>query len=123
MTNLTISLDETALREATMQAVMGILTPEHRDKLLKTAINELLIVETGSYGSKKSALQRAFEQAVETLAMKCAKELVETDTALKAKIDELMKDAFEKILNRDWADKTFVERIASGVIESISRSR
>lgn len=122
-TNFTIQLDEPALREATMQAVMGLLTPEHREKILKEAIGSILTVDTGTYGNKTSALQRAFNSAVETLAYQCARDVVANDLALKETLDELMRNAFEKILSRNWENKDFVTRIAEGVISSISRER
>ena len=40
MSNLTLQLDSDALREATVQAMLGVLTQEVKNKMLENAIKK-----------------------------------------------------------------------------------
>ena len=73
MSSIQITLDPVALREATSQAIMGILTPEVRAQVIQNAISAILKPSTDSWNREKSPLLLAFEQAVQHIAREEAK--------------------------------------------------
>ena len=119
MTTLTLQLDNDAIREATTQAILGTLTPEARDKILQTAVSELISKKTGSYGTGKSQLEEAFEYAVRAVATAEAKRIVTEDAALRAKIEELLRLTADKVLSAD-TDK-LAERMADAFAASMRK--
>ena len=120
MTNLSIQLDPVALREATSQAIMGILTPEVRAQILQSAIRSLLAPSTNSWDRGKSPIDTAFEVAVNIIAREEAKRLVTEDEAISAQIKSLIRAATERMLTSD--PEKLAERMAGAFVDSL-RSR
>ena len=119
MSQLSIQLDPVALREATSQAIMGILTPEVKERVIRTAINNLL-GPTDNYNSK-SQLQIAFDQAVVAVARESVKEMVANDQEIKEKVMELARETARKVFNMD-TDK-LAEKMADAFCSSIKGDR
>jgi len=99
MSSLSIQLDPVALREATAQAIMGILTPEVRERLLRESVTQLLAPSTNSWDRGKSPIQQAFDNAVQQIANEIARDVVRNDPAITSKIRELLTKAFEKAVS------------------------
>lgn len=89
MSNLTLQLDGDALREATVQAMLGVLTPEVKAKMLESAVQAILKPSTNSWDNKKSPLELAFERAVEQVANTEAKRMIEEDGTMRERVKEL----------------------------------
>lgn len=121
MSNLTIQLDPVALREATTQAIMGLLTPEIRAEILQKAICELLQPSTNSWEKGVSPLQRAFNSAVELIARELARENIKADKNITEKMEALLEETKSKVLNLD-TDK-LAEKMADAFVSSIERNR
>lgn len=121
MSEIRITLDPVALREATAQAIMGILTPEVREKMLRDAISQLLTPSTNSWDNKKSPLETAFAQAVTQVAREFANDLVKTDPEIATKMKELMRQTADKVLSVD-ADK-LAQGMADGLIDALKAGR
>lgn len=119
MSSLTLQLDNDALREATAQALIGVLTPEVKAKIMQDAIQAVLKPSTDSWNRGKSPLDMAFEGAVRDLAHQEAKRLVAEDPVLSVKIKELMRATADKVLNSDQ-DK-LAERMADAFCSSMRR--
>lgn len=119
MTQVTLNLDGDALREATVQAMLGVLTPETKAKVLESAIQMLLAPSTNSWDRKKSPIELAFEQAVEKVAREEAARLVAEDEALRSRMKELLRTTADKVLGGD-IDK-LAARMATSFAESIRR--
>lgn len=119
MSNLTLQLDGDALREATVQAMLGVLTPEVKAKMLESAVQAILKPSTNSWENKKSPLELAFERAVEQVANAEAKRMIEEDDAIRERVKELLRTTADKVLNAD-PDK-LAERMADAFIASIRR--
>ena len=119
MSTLTVSLDPVALREATSQAIMGILTPEMREKLIRASIANLLDPSQNSWNRGKTPLQSAFNAAVEAVAQRIAAEYVAGNAEVVAKIRELMTAAMSKLVSVD-ADK-LTEKMGEAIVKAISR--
>lgn len=119
MSNLTIDLDGEALREATMQAMLGVLTPEVKAKLLESAVQAILKPSTDSWNKKKSPLELAFERAVEQVAGVEAKRMIEEDGEMRERIKELLRTTADKVLNAD-TDK-LAQRMADAFADSMRR--
>lgn len=123
MTQVTLNLDDAALREATVQAIMGTLTPEVRAELLQNALTSILTTPPGTsaYGYSKpiSPIQRAFNEAVDLVAQQEAKRLVSEDADLRAKMQELLRKVADKVLATDM-DK-MAENMANSFVASMRR--
>ena len=119
MAQVTLNLDGEALREATVQAMLGVLTPEIKAKVLESAIQTLLAPSTNSWERKKSPIELAFEEAVERVAREEAVRLVAEDDALRARMKELLRATADKVLGSD-IDK-LTERMATSFAESMKR--
>ena len=101
MKSLTIELDDNALREATQQAILGILTPETRNKLLESALRNILAPSTDSFNRNKSILELAFERAVEQIAHIEARRMILEDTKLHEQISALLRKTADTLLGAD----------------------
>jgi hypothetical protein len=119
LTDITLKLDGDALREATVQAMLGVLTPEVRASVLEKAIQALMAPSTNSWDRKKSPIELAFESAVEQLARTETARLLKEDEALAARIRELIRMTADKVLSADM-DK-LAERMASAFAESMRK--
>jgi hypothetical protein len=119
MAEIRLELDPIALREATSNAIMGTLTPELREKIIRTAISQLLNAGTGSYGSGPSQLERAFGEAVSECARQEAKRLVAEDESIKAKMKELLADTAKRVLDAD-PDK-LAQKMADAFVSSMRK--
>lgn len=119
MSSIQLQLDGDALREATVQAMLGVLTPEAKAKLMENAIMALLTPSTNSWDKKKSPIELAFDQAIVDIARKEAKQLVENDAEIRTKINSLMRSTADKILNTD--QEKLAIRMADAFVDSIKQ--
>ena len=117
MAEVRLSLDGDALREATVQAMFGILTPEVQKDILQQAIDAILKPSTNSWDKGKSPIENAFVRAVDTLAYEVAQEMVKKDESIRAKLEALLEKASRKILDED-VDK-MADRMATAFISSM----
>jgi agmatine/peptidylarginine deiminase len=101
MSSIEIKLDGDALRDATVQAITGTLTPEVREKILKNAIEALLKPSTDSWRNNKSPIEEAFERAVVEIAHKEAVRIVAEDEGIRKRMTELLRITADKLLNMD----------------------
>lgn len=119
MNNLTIQLDGEALREATVQAMLGVLTPDVKEQMLTNAIAEILKPSTALFDKRKSPIELAFNRAVDSIAQAEACRMIEEDKVLREKIQTLLRITADKVLNAD-VDK-LAERMANAFVESMRR--
>jgi hypothetical protein len=119
MAQVTLNLDGEALREATVQAMLGVLSPETKAKVLESAIQKLLQPSTDSWDKKKSPIEIAFENAVLQVANIEAKRMVEEDSATRERMNQLLRITADKILDADM-DK-LAQRMADAFVASIRR--
>ena len=119
MSNLTLQLDGDALREATVQAMLGVLTPEVKAEMLKSAVQAILKPSTNSWDKTKSPLELAFERAVEQVANAEAKRMIEEDGAIRERVKELLRTTADKVLNAG-PDK-LAQRMADAFAASMRR--
>ena len=117
MSSLTIQLDPVALREATSQAIMGMLTPEVRTAMIERSISNLLSASTDSWDKGKTPLQKAFNEAVEQVARDLAKKAIAEDTQLVARVNDLLHQSIDRILKTD--PEKLTERMADAFIASL----
>ena len=119
MTQVTLQLDGDALREATVQAMLGVLTPEVKAQVLERAIGELLKPSTNAWDKNKSAIERAFEEGVQRVATKEALRMVQEDGAIQAKVQELLRKTADRVLGAD-SDK-LAQRMAEAFVNSMRK--
>lgn len=120
MTNLTIQLDPVALREATSQAIMGILTPEVRAELISKAISALLAPSTNSWDKNKSPLEIAFNDAVNKVAREVCVKIVDEDPAIRDRVKALAAQTMQKVFNCDIDE--MAKRMAQSFVDSMRRT-
>lgn len=116
--NVTLELDQDALREATAQAILGVLTPELKAKMLEDAIKAILKPSTNTWENKKSPLELAFERAVTQIVNDEAKRLLQEDELLRQKMQELLRTA-AKVLGADLDKLT--SRMADAFVSSMRK--
>ena len=119
MATVTLNLDGDALREATVQAMVGVLSPETKAKVLENAIKGLLTPSTNSWDNKKSLIEIAFEAAVNKVAQVEALRLVTEDVELRDKMKNLLRETADKILGADM-DK-LAQRMADSFVQSMRK--
>jgi len=117
MTNLQLQLDPVALREAATQAIMGVLTPEVRQKMIEQAISAVLKPSTDSWNRDKSPLSQAFDAAIVQVAREEAKRLVSEDPTIRDRMTVLLRSTADKVLNMD-AEK-LSEKMAEAFVDSM----
>ena len=117
MSSITLNLDGEALREATTQSIMGILTPEVKSSVIEQAIKALLAPGTDSWNRKKSPIESAFEDAVQGIARKECLLMVQEDEELKSRINQLLRETADKVLNADTEKLT--QRMADAFVLSM----
>jgi FKBP-type peptidyl-prolyl cis-trans isomerase (trigger factor) len=117
MSSMTIQLDPVALREATTQAIMGILTPEVRAQLIQQSITAILKPSTDNWNRDKSPLQEAFNRAVQEVAQEEAKRVIAGDPVIALKLAQMLREVADKVLSTDH--EKFVERMAESFVSSI----
>ena len=119
MSQLTINLDGDALRDATTQAMLGILTPEARERILNQAVQALLKPSTDSWDKKKSPIEIAFENAVNRLANEEAVKMLKDDETFQTRLKDLVRQTADKVLSTDL-DK-MAQRMADAFVNSMRR--
>lgn len=120
MSNITLQLDNEALREATVQAMLGVLTPEVKAKILESAVQEILKPSTNSWDKGKSPIEVAFQRAIETIAKEEAIRMVSENEEVRDKIKKLMLETAVKVIETD-TDKLAL-RMADAFVDSIRRN-
>lgn len=113
---LTLS-DEAALMAAAQQAMIGALTPEVKERMIQTAVSDL-IKPSGFNG--RSAIQDAFNTAIRNMAEGVAVEIVQNNPEIRAKITALLDESLRKMVNTD-VDK-LTSQMSSAFVSSLSRS-
>ena len=119
MTQVTLQLDGDALREATVQAMLGILTPEVKAQVLERAVSELLKSSTNSWDKNKSPIERAFEDAINQVANHEALRMVTEDVAIQARVQELLRMTADKVLGADT--EKLAQRMADAFVNSMRK--
>lgn len=117
---ITINMDAEALQQATLQALMGVLTPEMRDSLIQKAIQEIMKPQTNGYGrAAKSLLEQAFENGVERICREEMVNILTSDSNLRERINELLRITADKVLSADQEKLT--QRMADSFVSSLRR--
>lgn len=119
MAALTVELDPVALREATSQAIMGILTPEVRERMLRQAIANLLAPSTDSWNRQKSPLELAFESATRQIAGDIVTEHLKGNADFLERLKNLARETADKVLGVDV--NKMVDKMAEAFIASMRK--
>ena len=119
MAELKVTLDGDAIRDATTQAILGILPEETKAKILEQAVIALLTPSTDSWAKKKSPIELAFETAVERIAREEAVKLVAGDETIRTRLNDLLRKVADQILSVDIDKMT--QRMADSFVNSMRR--
>ena len=102
-----------------MQAIMGVLTPETRERILQNAISALLKPSINSWENRKSPLELAFDRAVNSVAHEEARRMIEEDAVIRDRVKALLRMTADKVLGAD-VDK-LAERMADAFVSSMRK--
>ena len=119
MSSLTLQFDVESLREATAQAMLGVLTAEVKEKILEQAVRELLKPSTDGWNKNKSPLEIAFNKALEQLAQNEAKRMIKSDAEIRDRVQSLMRTTADKVLGAD--QEKLAQRMADAFVSSMRR--
>jgi hypothetical protein len=113
MPDVKFTIDPEEAKLMVREALMGAMTPEKRDELLREAIEQLL---KGSW-TNASELQRMFTLAAGSVAQKiCIEEFDKPE--LRAKIRELVLDSVNRLFN----DKDLYDKLSEKLSDAIGRA-
>lgn len=115
-----IQIPDDVFSQAIAQQILTNLTPEVRDKILTDAIASLN-APTSVYGSPKTALQQAFERAVEVAMNTAVREVVETSPEISGRIRQVAED-FVRLFPEDFQDEE-IQRVMLGALVKHVRER
>lgn len=95
---ISIPLPPDALQTIVAGAVLNAITGEHRDTIIKAALQYLLTPKEapGYYGRRSSPLEDAFNLALSSAATRICLDHIERSEEIKTKVRELAQAAFEK---------------------------
>lgn len=87
-----LKLDPEAVQSIASAAIFEHLGQEARDSIVKQAVEHLLTPEKSrtGYGTGKTPIQNAFDQAITTVAYKVVKEQIENDPDVQERILEIL---------------------------------
>ena len=114
---ITVAMDKDALREATAQAMCGVLTPEIKEKIIAKAIHELLAPKDSWGKPQISVVETLMKEAVYAIAREEAFKLVREDPEITVKVKELVRQMVEKVLASD--QNQLAKRMSDAFIESL----
>jgi hypothetical protein len=117
-----VRLDDNNMKDIIAKAVLDTLTPEARAELLSNAVKSLLSIPTGNSYDRKSPLQSAFDSAIREVAGQIAREQIVGNTEIKAKIEQMIADAWAKLVN-DENYSNMVEKVAGAIERGITGDR
>lgn len=93
--------DSEALKNATVQALVGALSPELKEELIRKGVESLMLTPPArqgyGYSEPKSPLQEVFETAIRQFARDLAIDMVKGDANLQVKLKEALHGAAEKM--------------------------
>jgi len=116
MNALTLNLDNEALKNATIQAINGVLTSEVKEKLVEKAIVSILAPSTNSWERGQSKIEGIFQDAILEIARQEAAALVSRDDVFRLKIRNLIQLTAEKLMDTD------VEKLVGRMSDALVRS-
>jgi hypothetical protein len=98
MADLTLKLDGEALQQATLQALVGQLTPEVREQLIASAVSKFIATPTDTRYGAKAPMVEAMERAMYEAMHQAARDLVAQDETIKPRLKKLLADTFERLV-------------------------
>lgn len=105
MTGMEIKLDPESVQSIASAAIFDHMSQEMRDSVLKQAVESLLTPgKREYYGTGKTPLQTAFDQAIAQAAYKAVQEKIAEDPEVRAKIQELLGPLLNSALEAEAKD-------------------
>lgn len=117
--SIELKLTDGQVRDAIGGALLGLLTPERREEILKAAVADLFVApRVNGFGDKgPSRIQSIVGAAVERVAEQIAKEWLDSQPDFRAKVENLLRDFVEKALTGDSREK-----IVNAMSDSLRRA-
>lgn len=115
--SIDISMNSDQLKDLVQEAILRAMDENQRETLIQAAIRHLLTSDS-TYGRRESPIQHAFNSAVNGVAILIAKEQLEANTEVSAKMESLIQAALVKVMDEN-REKT-IERIAAAITDGLA---
>jgi hypothetical protein len=115
-----LNIPDEQLNTLVVNAILSAIDGPEKEKILASAVTELLSKKSEYGRSAQSRLQEAFGHAVERIAREEAFKIISSDEGFREKIRDLVREGVEKALTD--RDKV-TNRIAYAVMGAFSGER
>lgn len=110
-----LDLTDQTMKEIVSEAILRAVDEKTRAELIRDAVVYLLAPDVRT-GYRETPIQQAFHSAIRAVAFDTVKETIGKDSEVKAKVKQLLDEAWEKVLrNRDGYTDKIAEAIASAL--------
>ncbi len=112
-----LALNEDMLRSLTTEAIMGYLTPERREALMKEAISKLLESTSGRRGDWWDGMIR---QEIATALQKSARIVLSDDPTIRAELADAVRGGIAQWLQ---SGQGRAEAVSTAVAKALSETQ
>lgn len=121
MADLHLTLPPEQMQALLSEAILAQLTPEVQKQIIKDALTFLLApTRGGGYGSGKTPLQEAYENAASRVATKVAEEKLVKDPEFIENVEGVIAEAAQKAFFTDR--EATVKRVADAIVSGLDNS-
>lgn len=116
-----LDIDDDQMKSLLSEAIYASLDEKKRGALIKGALEHLLTPDRNSgYGvTGQTPIQRAFNNAIETVANTVVREELTKNEAVRAKIEEMMASAVAAFIGAER--ETMIKRMSDAIASSLTR--
>lgn len=125
---MNLNLTEKDLNEVLSAAILELLSPDKREELVKEAV-KALITSAGpppnAYSSQPtpSLIQRAVADAARKVAEKLVEEQLASDEQFKARVRQLVIEAYDAVFNDEVARAKIVAGLGEALQTALMKGR
>jgi hypothetical protein len=117
---------EVKIENVDMQAlvagqVLAMLSPVAREKLIESALTQLLSGKVGYDG--KNAITRAVDEALSKLAVELCRQVLAADEALVEKMKSLVTEAVNRVFDEGAVREQIIEKFAESIRAALSMKK
>jgi hypothetical protein len=113
-----INLSDEQYATIAAKVMAELLPAQVRDQLIAEALQRAITPDRSSYGSGGSAIQNAFDNAVQSLLNQIVKEKIDSDPAIRQKVEGLIGAALTRFLDFDYDCS---RAVAEGMVNALRK--
>lgn len=108
-------MENEALKAIVVEALFKGIEEKKREELVKAALTSLLEEKSSNWGPRKSDLQRAFDEAIYSLARETVRDYVQKDERWNSELKKVIEAALNRVLANDSGRETLIGQIANAI--------